>query len=370
MSTNHPVLITCAKEEEKEETWSNLEIGVLSMVMERLPFVDNLQFAAVCKHWHYASKTCLRKEYSQSTKHRLPWLMEIQPSKRQVINMVNNKKYSIECPPEFFPRASKKGWLLLSLSCQISSHLIFLLNPLTKNQIELPKWSLPPFDAAISVKDGIPNCVAIARAPGIPSPLTLQIICPTNQDKDWKRYEYNISRDYPIASLAHLLIIDQDVYMSDRCGHVLRFNMVSSTFSEVVGLKNDEVGDINQYTLEMEGELVKIIPRYTSTTTTTPRLAHFLFYKLNQDRTEWIKLEVHELKGTSWFLQDYSQQMSSFVVKGTPKTEIFRLHMVFSLQDPKLVLRLDTYNLDILNGCGELISTREVDHPNCWVDLG
>ncbi|KAJ4823360.1 hypothetical protein Tsubulata_047799 [Turnera subulata] len=373
-----------------EETWSNLQIDILLTVMQRLPYVDNLQMATVCKHWYHASKLRSRK-HIQSAEGRVAWLLPSEPGRSliegQVINILSGKKYTMECPILFgtYPMASKQGWLLLDTSKFLPHYnrggppySFCLLNPFTGEKIELPTTSMTSYVAAFTTVDGIPDCVAIANGDFNPSsrlqplhpPFLLNLQILHLPDMKWETYGCNPGAQFRRHTI-NLLMIGQKIYISDGRG-VVWFDMATSTFSEVVDLiKDKKVKKMENHILEKGGDVIRIfcprsfLIRRNKRGNTTPREARFYFYKLTvtENKTEWAELNSAELEGTSWFLQ-HPLRSPSMVTKNCLKSKIYHLRQLGR------AFQVDVYNLNTLDCTAELVSTTVVDGCHIWVDLG
>uniref|UniRef100_A0A2P2JFA4 KIB1-4 beta-propeller domain-containing protein n=1 Tax=Rhizophora mucronata TaxID=61149 RepID=A0A2P2JFA4_RHIMU len=220
------------------------------MIKDRLPFVENLTVAVVCKHWHYASQIYPRKDL-QSADCRPIWLMRVRYDNKcrgneQLTNYSTGKKYFVGSLSDTATRVicSQKGWLLLAPQSNYKwpSSGMFLINPFTKQRYDLPiamhgSIFFPPLTAAISVVNGIPNCVAIGSLDSsflhnidfYPLEFILKIAQPDGREWRAYTYDYGTRETNSEDCSSGMFIRNNHVYLIDKVGRTLAFDMIGTT---------------------------------------------------------------------------------------------------------------------------------------------
>ncbi|XP_047329684.1 F-box protein SKIP23-like [Impatiens glandulifera] len=124
--------------------WSELPPEMISAIADQLKLhIDYIRFRAVCKSWRLSTKTIPIHLPSQ-----LPWLMlpqngAYQTRRRGFFSISSNKLHFLNLPEASHRRrscGSSHGWLVIL----DESPSIFLLNPLTRERINLPPLSVFP----------------------------------------------------------------------------------------------------------------------------------------------------------------------------------------------------------------------------------
>lgn len=125
-----------------KKEWSNLPADLLLLVCENLNIPELISFSSVCTQWREVAATA---KHLGRIGHQHPWLMlttEEAPCSAQLYSLSNNKLYTIHNQPDL-PIANRiiygsaHGWLI---TADERSELS-LLNPVTRQQIELPPVS-------------------------------------------------------------------------------------------------------------------------------------------------------------------------------------------------------------------------------------
>nr|DAD24939.1 TPA_asm: hypothetical protein HUJ06_026403 [Nelumbo nucifera] len=293
-----------------EENWSELPHLLLWMIMEHLDFVDNLRLAAVCHNWSFAFANCPKK--LQSAGDTLPWVMYPRNSERSklvFISVSKKEKYTIKLP-NFFNGTksiySKQGWLLLQrrnglrwfkdslqrIKAERLPDSVFLYNPFTKTELEMPDIVKPkdPYAGSFSTFDGYPHYVVLLEY-NDPTQITLQIAKPG--DKAWVKYSYN-GQSMPYSGFGGLHVLGVHVYCFSATGGMIIFNMRDQTWTELPDLASRfELS----YMGEHEGEVVILQVR---------NLSSFRFFRLNNAQNAWEELNINEVKNLNWFLGRYT----------------------------------------------------------------
>ncbi|XP_042507883.1 uncharacterized protein LOC122083983 [Macadamia integrifolia] len=311
---------------EEEETWSVLPDHLLWMIRERLNFVQNLYVAAVCKNWWSASPTCSN---ITTTRFSLPWIMGYRghdSTEQEFIDPWYRKKYVSNLPDLSGARViySKEGWLLVLKTIGVENRMgptltrtksiegskecsPFLLNPLTKAKIELPKLPYAYVLAGtFSIIDGAIGHVAFAAYDD-------GVIFPSSGDSDspnlfianlrdrsgddetsWMWFKYTPSFGVGnIDRVVGFLIIGALLYLFDAKAGMFVFDLLTLAWKEYRRFGNV---DIFSYILECEGEIIDMHMNEWRD--------GFRFFKLNLNDSSDSEVDWVELKDDDVLIQD------------------------------------------------------------------
>ncbi|PIA33284.1 hypothetical protein AQUCO_04100008v1 [Aquilegia coerulea] len=139
------------KEEKNYSLWHQLPYDILSLIIQRLEFMDyHAGVPLVCKNWRVACKKYSQNSSFPTPSDQLPWLMLRKSVTAPVLKFyrpLTNKTYKITSPAVAcsYCLYSKDGWLLLhkvNLNPEPCSHSIFLFNIFTMDHIALPKLGI------------------------------------------------------------------------------------------------------------------------------------------------------------------------------------------------------------------------------------
>lgn len=119
--------------------WAGLPEGVLEEISERLPLVDCISFARVCKPWQN-----IFAEFPAQQLRGFPWLMscgESDKMTRSCFSIFQNLELEFKMAEafEWYCWGSFQDWLILAKLSGDSFLDLILLNPFSKTKIELPK---------------------------------------------------------------------------------------------------------------------------------------------------------------------------------------------------------------------------------------
>lgn len=122
------------------KTWSDLPQDIQGLVLERLTYVDQIRFRAVCKNWLVPKDPVKCSDW-------IPWMVSLKnyPSELELFDPNSQNSYTVTNPKEKFHGyiepgertiiyASKFGWLLLGRE----HSLLWLHNPFTNETLFLP----------------------------------------------------------------------------------------------------------------------------------------------------------------------------------------------------------------------------------------
>ena len=121
--------------------WADLPVDLLVLIAERLPAPDYFRFRAVCTSWASASRCSLHLAP------RFPWLMLTRSSDHilSFFSFTDNKFFHIPGPFQIeqnYCIGPGDCWLVLTRSFRSAE--IYVLNPLTGSQFQLPSFSSLP----------------------------------------------------------------------------------------------------------------------------------------------------------------------------------------------------------------------------------
>ncbi|KAH1039794.1 hypothetical protein J1N35_041537 [Gossypium stocksii] len=138
------------------QTWSDLPLELLELILSNLTFEDNVRASVVCKRWHKVA-------ISVRVMNQSPWLMYIPKSGclYEFYDPSERKIHSLELPELRGCRVcyTKQGWLLLY---RRRNHLVFFFNPFTRETINLPSYELAYEIMAFSCAPTSTNCVVFS----------------------------------------------------------------------------------------------------------------------------------------------------------------------------------------------------------------
>ncbi|XVE61477.1 hypothetical protein DITRI_Ditri06bG0043400 [Diplodiscus trichospermus] len=137
------------------QTWSDLPLELLNLIMSRLTLEDNIRASSVCKRWHNVAVS-VRVMYQSPRLMSFPKYGNLyefyDPSERET--------YSIELPELHGSRVccTKDGWLLLYRAIV---HQVFFFNPFNRELIKLPSFELSYQTVAFSCAPTSTGCVIV-----------------------------------------------------------------------------------------------------------------------------------------------------------------------------------------------------------------
>ncbi|KAA8516725.1 hypothetical protein F0562_016769 [Nyssa sinensis] len=142
------------KDPDEQQTWSELPIELLELIVSRLTLKENICASAVCKRW-------LSVAISVRVVNQPPWIMYFPKSGDfyEFYDPSQRKTYSIEFPELLGCRVcyTKDGWLLLY---RPRTDSVFFFNPFTRELIRLPRFEMTYQIAAFSSAPTSPGCIA------------------------------------------------------------------------------------------------------------------------------------------------------------------------------------------------------------------
>ncbi|CAK9138815.1 unnamed protein product [Ilex paraguariensis] len=128
--------------------WHNLPGDIIETVVNQLTLTDRIRMSSVCKGW----RVILTKKDIQTVV-EIPWLMLLQyPIGKDIsfYNFSEERVYNLELPKSVhggWCYGCSKGWLIMITGSEFNPSL-FLLNPITGAQLQLPSLTtIPSFES-------------------------------------------------------------------------------------------------------------------------------------------------------------------------------------------------------------------------------
>ncbi|KAK8713519.1 hypothetical protein V6N13_148734 [Hibiscus sabdariffa] len=164
------------------QTWSDLPVELLDLIMSGLPPEDNIRASAVCKRWHKVAVS-IRALYQS------PWLMYF-PKGGNLCEFYDPSKckiYPRELPELRASRVcyTKDGWLLLY---RPRNNSVFFLNPFTREMISLPNFELTAQGVAFSCAPTSTDCVVFTLTQDGPLGVTISTCHPG--ESEWTTVDH------------------------------------------------------------------------------------------------------------------------------------------------------------------------------------
>lgn len=357
-----------AEDGERKGSWSALPDLLLWMIKDKLEFFDNMRFAAVCRGWRSASASYPKS--LQTVGDGLPWIWQesssSKGSSRDFISVTRGDKFSIDLP-EFHHAAvlfSNCGWILLrifnrSKSAPTSRRVpdsVLLINPLSRAKIKLPDilHTTVGYSGTFSVHEGYPHCVVLLKSV-YGAKVTIGTAYPG--DKVWTEHTY-IGERTVFSGRRNLITVGKLVYLYDRCGRLIIYNMASDSWKVLSGSTNVL---LKGYVTEHDGAILKIEHEMRE----DQNFGSYELFVYNDADTAWERLNNDAVRDTSWFLGD-SKSCFSVKEKGLKVYFLCPLKDRFHLQS-----RDNVVVHDLLSG-----TTRTLHLPYPvrlsanWVDIG
>ncbi|OIV98534.1 hypothetical protein TanjilG_12120 [Lupinus angustifolius] len=204
------------KRRNENQDWSSLPLEIVELICKGLTITDQLHIGSVCKPWLFCTTNKFNIWVPET-----PWLIENSDRSSQFLffNNTYQKVYRIYKPFRSLHGSSIvgsfRGWLFIRNKAKI-----FILNPLSRIQVELPLitsigfFPPKPFD---SIGMPIPIAFAISTCHKF-NPITIIMVTFTGDlawcnvgDKSWKSYRSEHSRYGNIIFYNHkIYAITQD----------------------------------------------------------------------------------------------------------------------------------------------------------------
>lgn len=205
------------------ETWSDLPLELLEVIVSRLTLQENIRASAVCKRWHSAA-------ISVRVVNRSPLLMYFpkfgnlfefyDPSQRRI--------HFVEFPQLTGSRVcyTKDGWLLLY---RPRSNRVFFFNPFTREVVKLPRFELTYQIVAFSCPPTSTSCMVFTIKHV--SPILVAISTCHPGATEWTTVHYQNRLPF-VSSIWNKLVFCNDLfYCQSLTGWVGVFNPQERTWS-------------------------------------------------------------------------------------------------------------------------------------------
>ncbi|GAB2234082.1 hypothetical protein Droror1_Dr00003319 [Drosera rotundifolia] len=255
----------------------------------------------------------------------------ISSSKREFISISSKEKYTIDLP-DFVSTsclASKNGWLLLlrDVVLEETSFSLFLLNPITKEKIEMPPIDKDGAEvsscfAAFSILNGYPHHVGLVYCVNKESGLLMITLACCDGDRLWQKaalLQQFLVCTMMIGSTLYCLGGDGCLFLAD--------NVIRSLWKHLnrhAGVEQQEFAFSKSHFMEYQGQLLMMVgfpvknadeplavyKLITGDITTYPKQEKqkdkdsndVPYYFLPDGIIKWEKLESDEVRGMSFFL--------------------------------------------------------------------
>jgi hypothetical protein len=135
------------------QTWSDLPIELLELILCRLSLEDNIRSSVACKRWNTAA-------ISVRVVNQSPWLMYFPKfgNMYEFYDPAQRKTYSLELPELYGSRVcyTRDGWLLLY---RPRTNRVFFFDPFSQEVVKLPRFELTYQIVAFSCAPTSNTCV-------------------------------------------------------------------------------------------------------------------------------------------------------------------------------------------------------------------
>lgn len=308
--------------------WAELPKVILVIIFERLSLVDCISVSNVCKPWRNA----FSRELSCWKNSGIPSLLlsgQKDREKRTCISMLEKRAWEMELPEAHgkYCWGSFQDWLILVSNSDYLSVEISLLNPFTRNKINLPRtWD---FYHKIVLS-------------GIPSPKNFICMLVHNQHREiafwvpgaqlWREFKlvgepfedaifymerfYLLSKDNEICQIDAASIfaaISRDNTSADASVSEIKIQCHKVSMSE--NHTNDKV---LRYLVESCGEVLLVCRFFSSNPGAILETRNFEVYVLDVEQMSWERVE--HLRDRVLFLGKCSSRSFSVRELGVPMT--------------------------------------------------
>ncbi|KAG5243990.1 F-box/kelch-repeat protein [Salix suchowensis] len=135
------------------QTWSDLPIELLELILCHLSLEDNIRSSVACKRWNTAA-------ISVRVVNQSPWLMYFPKfgNMYEFYDPAQRKTYSLELPELYGSRVcyTRDGWLLLY---RPTTNRVFFFDPFSQEVVKLPRFELTYQIVAFSCAPTSNTCV-------------------------------------------------------------------------------------------------------------------------------------------------------------------------------------------------------------------
>ncbi|KAJ4976217.1 hypothetical protein NE237_001323 [Protea cynaroides] len=286
--------------------WSELPALTIDMILDRLDFVEKFRFASVCVTWRDAAPDFAKRRPQRI----IPWLLFSQDTQTGALSFLNLPETMIHHVriPQINMNlcyGSTQGWLFMFAGDACENNHCFLLNPISKAQIQLPPLSLESRQSFLKV--------LLSSSPAINEDWMVVahtvshglLFCKPG-DRSWSigppNSKYAFSFDY-----GDIIFSGGQVYVLSMLNTVWVFDIKTQNLvlmgggaSPAYDLHNDGIDHGDPYIcylVESNGELF-LVARFLKNTAYHYTTIGFLLYKLHKNDN--IELRV---RGYVWVRQ-------------------------------------------------------------------
>ncbi|VFQ66501.1 unnamed protein product [Cuscuta campestris] len=356
--------------------WSSLPALPLLMIMDRLDIFDSKRLTAVCRDWRDTSLRYPKNMHSVGD--GVPWIWHAKHGKesrsREFICVPDgNRKFQVDMP-EFAHSTllfSKGGWiLLLRQNGGVGFPILFLVNPFTRDKIELPKREEGSKNTkcygsfTLRDSDGYPNRV-ILITPELPFQASIHTARP-GDDEVWASHDYTGLERTFLTSFIHVTIGD-NVYCQDPYGYISIFNVANNSVRVLPPVPSG--GFISEH----GGELIFV---EHGTSVERKYRSFVLVHKYNGESSSWERLSRGAVMGTAWYLCNGQPVVAA--AKGGRRRGLEIYKLVQRMEWSRLGVRsrhkcthYDVCVTDLLTGERTTFRLPLADHKSLlWVAIG
>ncbi|KAJ4976646.1 hypothetical protein NE237_001752 [Protea cynaroides] len=303
---------TGRKKENREMygAWSKLPNLTIEMILDRLDFVEKFRLASVCVTWRDAAPDFAKRRPQRI----IPWLLFSHDTQTEALgffNLIETMIHHVRIPRinMNFCCGSTEGWLCMFVDDACEDHHCFLLNPLTKRQIQFPPFTHEPPQSVIKV--------ILSSSPDI--------------NEDWMAVAYTVSHGLlfcksgdrswftgPRKSKIAFSFDDGDIIFSGgkiyglgMLNSVWAFDMTTQKHALMGGgvsppydlyhtdESTDRIDQYISYLVESNGELF-LVARFLTNTSNHYTTFEFLLYKLKENDNENLRMEYVWIRQSSF----------------------------------------------------------------------
>ncbi|PWA37911.1 F-box domain, cyclin-like protein [Artemisia annua] len=278
---NRNVSLKENNEQEHRESWSDLPVELLEIIISQLTLRDNIRTSKVCKRW-------LSVALSVRKVNKPPWLMYF-PKLGHLFEFYDpseRKTYSLELPELHGCRIcyNKDGWLLLY---KPRTMRVLFFNPFTREMIKLPRFEMTYQIVAFSSSPKSPDCILFTVKHVSPTVVAVSTCHPGATE--WTTVNYHNRLPFVSSIWNKLVFCNGLFYCLSLTGWLGVYNPVEHTWSirivppprcpDNFFVKNWWKG---KFMAEHNGDIFVIYTCYSENP---------IIYKLDQVNKEWVEME-------------------------------------------------------------------------------
>ncbi|CAK9179175.1 unnamed protein product [Ilex paraguariensis] len=229
-------------EKEKQQTWSDLPVELLELIISRLTLMENIRASAACKRW-------LSVAISVRVVNKPPWIMFF-PKFGDLFEFYDpsqRKTYSLALPELLGSRVcyTKDGWLLLY---KPRTQRMLFFSPYTRELIKLPRFELTHQIVAFSSGPTSPGCIVFTVKHISPTVVAISTCHPGATE--WTTINYHNRLPFVSSIWNKLVFCNGLFYCLSLTGWLGVYNPQDSTWN--IHPKIYKLDQINKVWVEMK----------------------------------------------------------------------------------------------------------------------